>query len=131
MCEIVSTPYTCPSQLPRTVDPYGAGTLTQEGGSTRFSGLLSQEGGIVLQGGGAMTMDALQAKANVTTQSDTILTLDNGSMGMLKTAPVVVCMQPGLIMTATMWMGLSSSTASVMSSIPRLKKEKYVIFLFM
>ncbi len=27
-----------------------------------------------------MTMDALQAKVNVTTQSDTILTLDNGSI---------------------------------------------------
>ena len=58
----------------------GTGTLTQEGGSTRFSGLLSQDGGIALQSGGAMTMDALQAKANVTTQSGTTLTLDNGSI---------------------------------------------------
>ena len=57
----------------------GAGTLTQEGGSTRFSGLLSQDGGIALQSGGAMTMDALTAKANVTTQSGTTLTLDNGT----------------------------------------------------
>lgn len=56
----------------------GAGTLTQEGGSTRFSGLLSQDGGIALQSRGAMTMDALQAKANVTIQSGTTLTLDNG-----------------------------------------------------
>ena len=44
----------------------GIGTLTQEGGNTRFSGLLSQDGGIALQSGGAMTMDALKAKANVT-----------------------------------------------------------------
>ncbi|HHZ8735653.1 TPA: autotransporter outer membrane beta-barrel domain-containing protein, partial [Escherichia coli] len=58
----------------------GSGTLTQEGGITRFSGLLSQDGGIVLQSGGAMTMDALQAKANVTTQSGTTLTLDNGTI---------------------------------------------------
>ncbi|WP_370608751.1 autotransporter outer membrane beta-barrel domain-containing protein [Citrobacter portucalensis] len=58
----------------------GTGTLTQEGGSTRFSGLLSQDGGIVLQSGGAMTMDALKANANVTTQSGTTLTLDNGSI---------------------------------------------------
>ncbi|EKN4803145.1 autotransporter outer membrane beta-barrel domain-containing protein, partial [Yersinia enterocolitica] len=57
----------------------GAGTLIQEGGSTRFSGLLSQDGGIALQSGGAMTMDALTAKANVTTQSGTTLTLDNGT----------------------------------------------------
>lgn len=58
----------------------GTGTLTQEGGNTRFSGLLSQGGGIALQSGGAMTMDALQAKANVTTQPGTTLTLDNGSI---------------------------------------------------
>ncbi|QLS65196.1 autotransporter adhesin/invasin glycoprotein TibA [Citrobacter sp. RHBSTW-00881] len=58
----------------------GSGILTQEGGSTRFSGLLSQDGGIALQSGGAMTMDALQAKANVTTQSGTTLTLDNGTI---------------------------------------------------
>lgn len=58
----------------------GSGTLTQEGGNTRFSGLLSQDGGIALQNGGAMTMDALQAKANVTTQAGTTLTLDNGSI---------------------------------------------------
>lgn len=58
----------------------GSGTLTQEGGNTRFSGLLSQDGGIALKNGGAMTMDALQAKANVTTQSGTTLTLDNGSI---------------------------------------------------
>ena len=58
----------------------GSGILTQEGGSTRFSGLLSQDGGIALQNGGAMTMDALQAKANVTTQSGTTLTLDNGTI---------------------------------------------------
>lgn len=58
----------------------GTGTLTQEGGSTRFSGLLSQDGGITLKSGGAMTMDALQAKANVTTQSGTTLTLDNGTI---------------------------------------------------
>lgn len=58
----------------------GTGTLTQEGGSTRFSGLLSQDGGIVLQSGGAMTMDALKANANVTTQSGTTLTLDNGTI---------------------------------------------------
>ena len=58
----------------------GTGTLTQEGGNTRFSGLLSQDGGIVLKSGGAMTMDALQAKANVTTQSGTTLTLDNGTI---------------------------------------------------
>ena len=57
----------------------GTGTLTQEGGSTRFSGLLSQDGGIALQSGAAMTMDALQAKANVTTQAGTTLTLDNGT----------------------------------------------------
>lgn len=58
----------------------GTGTLTQEGGGTRFSGLLSQDGGIFLKSGGAMTMDALQAKANVTTQSGTTLTLDNGTI---------------------------------------------------
>ena len=58
----------------------GSGTLTQEGGNTRFSGLLSQDGGIALQSGGAMTMDALQANANVTTQSGTTLTLDNGTI---------------------------------------------------
>ncbi|HAX7125659.1 TPA: autotransporter outer membrane beta-barrel domain-containing protein [Escherichia coli] len=58
----------------------GTGTLTQEGGNTRFSGLLSQDGGIFLQSGGVMTMDALQAKANVTTQSGTTLTLDNGTI---------------------------------------------------
>lgn len=58
----------------------GTGTLTQDGGNTRFSGLLSQGGGIALQSGGAMTMDALQAKANVTTQSGTTLMLDNGSI---------------------------------------------------
>ncbi|WP_454719148.1 autotransporter outer membrane beta-barrel domain-containing protein [Citrobacter freundii] len=58
----------------------GSGILTQEGGSTRFSGLLSQGGGITLQSGGAMTMYALQAKANVTTQSGTTLTLDNGTI---------------------------------------------------
>ena len=58
----------------------GSGILTQEGGNTRFSGLLSQDGGIALQSGGAMTMDALQAKANVTTQSGTTLTLDNGTI---------------------------------------------------
>ncbi|HBC8417804.1 TPA: autotransporter outer membrane beta-barrel domain-containing protein [Escherichia coli] len=58
----------------------GSGTLTQEGGNTRFSGLLSQDGGITLQSGAAMTMDALQANANVTTQSGTTLTLDNGSI---------------------------------------------------
>ncbi len=58
----------------------GSGTLTQEGGNTRFSGLLSQDGGIALQNGGAMTMDALKAKANVTTQSGTTLTLDNGTI---------------------------------------------------
>ncbi|NKD23846.1 autotransporter outer membrane beta-barrel domain-containing protein [Citrobacter freundii] len=58
----------------------GSGTLTQEGGNTRFSGLLSQDGGIALKNGGAMTMDVLQAKANVTTQSGTTLTLDNGSI---------------------------------------------------
>ncbi|WP_442879436.1 autotransporter outer membrane beta-barrel domain-containing protein [Citrobacter sp.] len=58
----------------------GSGTLTQEGGNTRFSGLLSQDGGIALQSGGAMTMDALQAKANVMTQSGTTLTLDNGTI---------------------------------------------------
>ena len=58
----------------------GSGTLTQEGGNTRFSGLLSQDGGIALENGGAMTMDALQAKANVTTQSGTTLTLDNGTI---------------------------------------------------
>lgn len=58
----------------------GSGILTQEGGSTRFSGLLSQDSGIALQSGGAMTMDALQAKANVTTQSGTTLTLDNGTI---------------------------------------------------
>lgn len=57
----------------------GTGTLTQEGGSTRFSGLLSQDGGITLKSGGAMTMDALTAKANVTTQSGATLTLDNGT----------------------------------------------------
>jgi outer membrane autotransporter protein len=58
----------------------GSGTLTQEGGNTRFSGLLSQDGGIALKNGGAMTMDALKAKANVTTQSGTTLTLDNGTI---------------------------------------------------
>ncbi|HCW2993387.1 TPA: autotransporter outer membrane beta-barrel domain-containing protein [Escherichia coli] len=58
----------------------GSGTLTQEGGNTRFSGLLSQDGGITLQSGAAMTMDTLQANANVTTQSGTTLTLDNGSI---------------------------------------------------
>lgn len=58
----------------------GTGTLTQEGGNTSFSGLLSQDGGIALKSGGAMTMDALQAKANVTTQSGTTLTLDNGTI---------------------------------------------------
>ncbi|EOX3916280.1 autotransporter outer membrane beta-barrel domain-containing protein [Escherichia coli] len=58
----------------------GSGTLTQEGGNTRFSGLLSQDGGITLQGGAAMTMVTLQANANVTTQSGTTLTLDNGSI---------------------------------------------------
>ena len=58
----------------------GTGTLTQEGGGTRFSGLLSQDGGIFLKSGGAMTMDALQANANVTTQSGTTLTLDNGTI---------------------------------------------------
>ncbi|EKR5650868.1 autotransporter outer membrane beta-barrel domain-containing protein [Escherichia coli] len=58
----------------------GSGTLTQEGGNTRFSGLLSQDGGIALQSGAAMTMDTLQANANVTTQSGTTLTLDNGSI---------------------------------------------------
>lgn len=58
----------------------GSGILTQEGGNTHFSGLLSQDGGIALQSGGAMTMDALQAKANVTTQSGTTLTLDNGTI---------------------------------------------------
>ncbi|EPD6681744.1 autotransporter outer membrane beta-barrel domain-containing protein [Cronobacter sakazakii] len=58
----------------------GTGTLTQEGGNTRFSGLLSQVGGIALKSGGAMTMDALQAKANVATQSGTTLTLDNGTI---------------------------------------------------
>ena len=58
----------------------GTGTLTQEGGNTRFSGLLSQDGGITLQSGAAMTMDTLQANANVTTQSGTTLTLDNGSI---------------------------------------------------
>lgn len=57
----------------------GSGTLTQEGGSTRFSGLLSQDGGIALQNGAAMTMDALKAKANVTAQAGTTLTLDNGT----------------------------------------------------
>ncbi|HBA7074125.1 TPA: autotransporter outer membrane beta-barrel domain-containing protein [Escherichia coli] len=58
----------------------GTGSLTQEGGNTRFSGQLSQDGGIILQSGAAMTMDALQAKANVTTRSGTTLTLDNGSI---------------------------------------------------
>ena len=58
----------------------GSGTLTQEGGNTSFSGLLSQDGGIALKSGGAMTMDALQAKANVTTQSGTTLTLNNGTI---------------------------------------------------
>ncbi len=58
----------------------GSGTLTQEGGNTRFSGLLSQDGGITLQSGAAMTMVTLQANANVTTQSGTTLTLDNGSI---------------------------------------------------
>ncbi|EGJ4578797.1 autotransporter outer membrane beta-barrel domain-containing protein, partial [Escherichia coli] len=58
----------------------GSGTLTQEGGNTRFSGLLSQDGGITLQSGAAMTMDTLKANANVTTQSGTTLTLDNGSI---------------------------------------------------
>lgn len=58
----------------------GTGTLTQEGGNTSFSGLLSQDGGIALKSGGAMTMDALKAKANVTTQSGTTLTLDNGTI---------------------------------------------------
>ncbi|WP_224978979.1 autotransporter outer membrane beta-barrel domain-containing protein [Enterobacter asburiae] len=57
----------------------GSGTLTQEGGNTRFSGLLSQDGGIDLQSGAAMAMDALQAKANVTAQAGTTLTLDNGT----------------------------------------------------
>ena len=58
----------------------GSGTLTQEGGNTRFSGLLSQDGGITLQSGAAMTMVTLQANANVTTQPGTTLTLDNGSI---------------------------------------------------
>ncbi|EJY9306448.1 autotransporter outer membrane beta-barrel domain-containing protein [Salmonella enterica] len=58
----------------------GTGSLTQAGGNTRFSGQLSQDGGIILQSGAAMTMDALQAKANVTTWSGTTLTLDNGSI---------------------------------------------------
>ncbi|WP_157943150.1 autotransporter outer membrane beta-barrel domain-containing protein, partial [Escherichia coli] len=58
----------------------GAGTLTQEGGNTRFSGLLSQDGGITLQGGGVMTMDNLQAEANVTARAATTLILDNGTI---------------------------------------------------
>ncbi|APL11425.1 adhesin (plasmid) [Escherichia coli] len=58
----------------------GSGTLTQEGGNTRFSGLLSQDGGITLQSGAAMTMVTLQANANVTIQPGTTLTLDNGSI---------------------------------------------------
>ena len=58
----------------------GTGTLTREGGNTRFSGLLSQDGGITLHSGAAMTMVTLQANANVTTQSGTSLTLDNGSI---------------------------------------------------
>ncbi len=40
-----------------------------------------------------MTMDALQAKANVTTQSGTTLTLDNGTIltgNVAETAPVPV-----------------------------------------
>ncbi|QLY14849.1 autotransporter outer membrane beta-barrel domain-containing protein (plasmid) [Escherichia coli] len=58
----------------------GTGTLTQEGGDTRFSGLLSQDGGITLQRGAAMTMDALLANVNVKTQSGTTLTLDKESI---------------------------------------------------
>ncbi|EHX5991081.1 autotransporter outer membrane beta-barrel domain-containing protein [Escherichia coli] len=58
----------------------GTGNLIQEGGSTLFSGLLSQDGGILLKSGGAMTMNALTAKANLTTQPGTILTLDNSTI---------------------------------------------------
>ncbi|EGS2466572.1 autotransporter outer membrane beta-barrel domain-containing protein [Escherichia coli] len=58
----------------------GTGNLIQEGGSTLFSGLLSQDGGILLKSGGAMTMNALTAKANLTTQPSTILTLDNSTI---------------------------------------------------
>ena len=58
----------------------GTGTLTQEGGDTRFSGLLSQDGGITLQRGAAMTMDALLANVNVKAESGTTLMLDGGSI---------------------------------------------------
>ena len=58
----------------------GTGNLIQEGGSTLYSGLISQDGGILLKSGGAMTMNALTAKANLTTQPGTILTLDNSTI---------------------------------------------------
>jgi outer membrane autotransporter protein len=58
----------------------GTGDLKLKSGNLTLSGNLSQDGGISIQSSGAMTMDALKANANVTTQSGTTLTLDNGSI---------------------------------------------------
>ncbi|HEI6739709.1 TPA: autotransporter outer membrane beta-barrel domain-containing protein [Yersinia enterocolitica] len=57
----------------------GTGDLKQEGGHLTLSGNLSQDGGITIQSSGAMTMDNLQAMANVITQQGASLSLTNGS----------------------------------------------------
>ncbi|EEB1092770.1 autotransporter outer membrane beta-barrel domain-containing protein [Salmonella enterica] len=57
----------------------GTGDLKLEGGNLTLSGKLSQDGGIAVLSGGVMTMDNLQATANVTTGAGTTLRLENGS----------------------------------------------------
>ncbi|EFS4244640.1 autotransporter outer membrane beta-barrel domain-containing protein [Salmonella enterica] len=53
----------------------GTGLLTQDGGSLTLQGTLRQEGGIFLNSGGVMTMDDLQAVADITAESGTQLHL--------------------------------------------------------
>ena len=57
----------------------GTGDLTVDGGSLTLTGSLSQNGGVFISSGGVLNMDNLQATADVTAQTGTILNLKNGS----------------------------------------------------
>ncbi|CNE92540.1 autotransporter outer membrane beta-barrel domain-containing protein [Yersinia mollaretii] len=57
----------------------GAGSLSVDGGRLTLSGTLTQDAGVFINSGGVLNMDTLQATADVTAQSGTILNLTNGS----------------------------------------------------
>ncbi|WIF57214.1 autotransporter outer membrane beta-barrel domain-containing protein [Atlantibacter hermannii] len=60
-------------------DITGTGDLTVDGGSLTLTGSLSQDSGVFISSGGVLNMDTLQATADVTAPTGTILNLKNGS----------------------------------------------------